>query len=103
MDGDFTAIVMYVDDLLITGTSESKIIQLKQFLHESFTIKDIGPAKYFLGIEMARSTEGILLTQTKYITDLLKDTRLEDSSPVNTPLPPGFQPTQESPLLQNPD
>lgn len=98
---EFLAIVLYVDDLLITGTSEKKILQLKEFLHNAFIIKDMGAAKYFLGIEMARSEKGMLLSQTKYISDLIKEVRFEDANTVKTPLPPGFQPTLASPYCKN--
>lgn len=103
MDKDFLALVMYVDDLLITGTDEAKIIEFKRFLNDTFTIKDMGTAKYFLGIEMARGEKGMMLTQSKYILDLLKDVMIEEEKPITTCLPSGFQPCQPSLLLQNPD
>lgn len=45
--------MVYVDDVLLTGTHETDINVVKQFLHTKFTIKDLGYAKYFLGIEIA--------------------------------------------------
>ncbi|KAL0372319.1 UNVERIFIED_CONTAM: Retrovirus-related Pol polyprotein from transposon RE1 [Sesamum calycinum] len=50
------ALIVYVDDVLITCPSEDKITEIKHFLNTAFTIKDLGHAKYFLGLEIARST-----------------------------------------------
>ncbi|KAL0297060.1 UNVERIFIED_CONTAM: Retrovirus-related Pol polyprotein from transposon RE1 [Sesamum radiatum] len=50
------ALIVYVDDVLITCPSEHKITKIKHFLDTAFTIKDLGHAKYFLGLEIARST-----------------------------------------------
>ena len=61
---------MYVDDLLITSNDVSCITLLKQQLHDAFTIKDLGLAHYLLGIELARSSSGILLNQRKYVLDI---------------------------------
>lgn len=60
-------LLVYVDDLLITGTSEVLIQELKDSLHAQFTIKDLGPAKYFLGLEIAHSESGIFVNQKIYI------------------------------------
>jgi len=54
-------VFMYVNDLLIAGDDESFIAELKANLHAAFTIKDLGLAHYFLGIEAARSSTGTFL------------------------------------------
>jgi len=58
-ESDFTAILIYVDDLLITGNSLSDIQNIKTILNDTFTIKDLGDARFFLGMELTRSTHGI--------------------------------------------
>ncbi|KAK6144939.1 hypothetical protein DH2020_021759 [Rehmannia glutinosa] len=70
----FLALIIYVDDVLITGNSASLICSLKKYLHDLFTIKDLGSAKYFLGLEFLRTDQGTHMCQRKYILDLLKDT-----------------------------
>lgn len=55
IDVVFLILLVYVDDVLITGNDEAKLLQVKDFLHSTFTIKDLGYAKYFLGVEVARS------------------------------------------------
>jgi len=64
---------------------------LKKFLHEAFTIKDLGDAKFILGIEIARSKQEIVLFQRKYVLELLKDTRLLDAKPVSCPSDPNIK------------
>lgn len=44
--------LIYVDDLLITGNDDKLISELKQVLHQSFKMKDLGDLKYFLGIKV---------------------------------------------------
>ncbi|KAL0350510.1 UNVERIFIED_CONTAM: Retrovirus-related Pol polyprotein from transposon RE2 [Sesamum radiatum] len=86
----FVALLVYVDDILLTGNSEDEIIAVKGYLHSLFTIKDLGSAKYFLGLELARSAHGLLVTQQKYLTDILTDVTLLDAKVTSTPLPPGL-------------
>ncbi|KAL0319661.1 UNVERIFIED_CONTAM: Retrovirus-related Pol polyprotein from transposon RE1 [Sesamum radiatum] len=85
------ALFVYVDDVLITCISESKITEVKDFLHSAFTIKDLGPAKYFLGLEIARSSSGTSITQDKFIRDIISDTGLQPARPASCPLPPGLK------------
>nr|ABM55248.1 reverse transcriptase [Beta vulgaris] len=59
----YTVVVAYVDDLLLVGTHLSSIQHLKEQPHAAFTIKDLGPLKYFLGVEVTRDSTGILLNQ----------------------------------------
>ncbi|RVX08047.1 Retrovirus-related Pol polyprotein from transposon RE1 [Vitis vinifera] len=63
-----------------------EIERLKTFLDAKFTIKDLGPLKCFLGLEVARSKTGISLCQRKYILDILKDTGLTGSKPIAFPM-----------------
>ena len=61
---------MYVDDIVITGSDSKGILSLKSFLHNQFHIKDLGMLKYFLGVEIMRSKQRILLSQRKYVLDV---------------------------------
>ncbi|GJV80650.1 retrovirus-related pol polyprotein from transposon TNT 1-94 [Tanacetum coccineum] len=72
----FVAVLVYVDDMLLTGNSQSEIFSLKNSLEKKFTIKDLGLAKYFLGIELCKTDTGMHLNQRKYILDLLTDAGL---------------------------
>ncbi|KAL0360589.1 UNVERIFIED_CONTAM: Retrovirus-related Pol polyprotein from transposon RE1 [Sesamum radiatum] len=98
------ALLVYVDDVLVAGPSQEEITNIKRYLDGLFTIKDLGAAKYFLGLEIARSDKGLTLTQTKYIKDIIADTSLSNAKAATTPLPPviKFSTTAENQLL-NPE
>ena len=80
------ALLVYVDDVPLASDSILEIERLKTFLDAKFTIKDLGPLKYFLGLEVARSKTGISLCQRKYILDILEDTGLTGSKPAAFPM-----------------
>ena len=70
------ALLIYIYDLLLIGTSEITIQEVKWFLDSEFTIKDLRPSRYFLGIEIARSAIGTYVNQRKYAMDIVIDTCL---------------------------
>jgi Reverse transcriptase (RNA-dependent DNA polymerase) len=67
-----TVVLVYVDDLIITGNNQLEIDRVKRDLKNKFDIKDSGKLKYFLGIEIAHSPKGLFISQRKYTLDLLK-------------------------------
>ncbi|KAL2252233.1 UNVERIFIED_CONTAM: Retrovirus-related Pol polyprotein from transposon RE2 [Sesamum indicum] len=78
-------------------------IALKDYLHSLFTIKDLGPAKYFLGLELARSPYGLIVSQHKYLIDILTDINLLDARAASTLLSPGLKLlTNEGSLMPDP-
>ena len=64
-------LLLYVDDMIITGDDLSGIQELKNFLSQQFEMKDLGHLSYFLGLEITHSTDGLYLTQAKYASELL--------------------------------
>ncbi|KAA3482589.1 Retrovirus-related Pol polyprotein from transposon TNT 1-94 [Gossypium australe] len=82
----FTALLVYVDDVILAGDNLDEIARVKAFLDSTFTIKDLGDLKYFLGLEVARSSAGIHLCQRKYALDILSDFGFLDCKPVKTPM-----------------
>lgn len=62
----FVVLLVYVDDIILTGNDESELNNVKFFLKSQFLIKDLGELKYFLGIEVLRTEKGICLNQRKY-------------------------------------
>jgi hypothetical protein len=88
---DFTALLIYVDDIILTGTSLNEIDRIRTILDDNFKIKDLGIVKYFLGLEVAHSKAGISLSQRKYCLDLLHDSGLLGSKPASTPLDPSIK------------
>nr|XP_016492553.1 PREDICTED: uncharacterized protein LOC107812042 [Nicotiana tabacum] len=81
-------LVVYVDDIVITGSDYAGTSSLKSFLYTRFHKKDLGQLKYFLGVEVNRSKKGILLSQRKYILDLLVETGKLAAKPCSTPMVP---------------
>ena len=72
--------------MVVTRNDPSEIITLQRQLATEFELNDLGNLKYFLGIEVARSSQGISLCQRKYITDLLTETGMLDCKPAETPI-----------------
>ena len=79
-------LIIYVDVIVLTGNDNEELEILKKRLAADFEIKDLGALKYFLGIEFARSKEGIFVNQRKYVLDLLNVTSLLGCKPVETPI-----------------
>ena len=67
-------LIMYVDDIILTGDDTIEMERLKRCLASEFEIKDLGSLRYFLGMEVARTKKGIAVSQRKYVIDLLKET-----------------------------
>ena len=87
--GDITIyLLVYVDDIIITGTNTNIIQRYIDLLAQRFSIKDLGVLSYFLGIEVLTTPSGVLLTQRHYIFDLLAQTKIFGAKPIATPLVP---------------
>ncbi|CAL8138472.1 unnamed protein product [Prunus armeniaca] len=82
----FTALLIYVDDIVITGNDIRAIDSLKSFLRDHFRIKDLGELKYFLGIEVSLSQRGIYISQQKYALEILKDYGFLGARPIAFPM-----------------
>ncbi|XP_019248356.1 PREDICTED: uncharacterized protein LOC109227612 [Nicotiana attenuata] len=79
-------ILVYVDDLLITGNDQKMISKAKEILQHNFKIKDQGELRSFLGIEIARSKQGIFINQRKFALKLISELGLTGSKPASTPM-----------------
>ncbi|CAA7046864.1 unnamed protein product [Microthlaspi erraticum] len=75
-------VLVYVDDMIISGSSLDVITAFKSNLSSCFHMKDLGELKYFLGIEVARNKLGIYMSQRKYAMDIIVDTGMMGSKPV---------------------
>ncbi|XP_024978988.1 uncharacterized protein LOC112516198 [Cynara cardunculus var. scolymus] len=82
----YVAALIYVDDVIMVGNNDAKIHDVKRHLNNRFSIKDLGPLKYFLGIEVARTNEGLVLSQQKYMFDILKDSGQHGCRPNPSPM-----------------
>jgi hypothetical protein len=79
-------VLIYVDDIIVTSSSDDAIIALLRDLNENFAIKDLGDLHFFLGIEVKRIPNGLLLTQEKYATELLEKVGMAKCKTAPTPL-----------------
>ncbi|GJU46618.1 uncharacterized mitochondrial protein-like protein [Tanacetum coccineum] len=75
---DFLALVIYVDDTLLTSNNTTLINHFKQELDKTFSIKDLGQLNYYLGIEFLKNSKGITKSQKKYALELLQSSKVLD-------------------------
>jgi hypothetical protein len=85
-DGVHLYMLVYVDDILITGSSPAAVDRLVASLSDSFPIKDLGALDYFLGLEASCNSGGMSLTQRKYALDLLHLVNMDNCNSASTPL-----------------
>ena len=88
-------LIVYVDDIVITGNDIVDISQLKEHLCRHFQTKDLGSLKYFLGIEVAQSKYGVVISQRKYALDILHENGMIDCKLVENPMDPNQKLTSE--------
>lgn len=86
-DNQFMVLLLYVDDILLTGSDEKLLQALVNKLSTRFSMKDMGRPSYFLGIEMDTLEDGIFLHQQAYIKEILHVAAMSDCNPMPTPLP----------------
>jgi hypothetical protein len=87
-DGVQIFMLVYVDDIVIVGSTPKAIERLVRSLSIAFPIKDLGPLEYFLGLEASYNSRGMTLTQHKYVLDLLLHVGMENCNPTSTLLVP---------------
>ena len=80
------ALLVYVDDLVLIGNDANTCRKFKEYLNHCFHIKDLGPLKYFLGLEVARNSQGIFLSQRKHALELVEECGFLGSKPTDFPI-----------------
>lgn len=101
LKGKTIILVAYIDDLIIIG---DEISAMKKFLSKQFHIIDLGKLKYFLGIEVLRSYDKLLLCQMKYMLDMLTESGLLGCKPVDSQMIPETKlMTEDGELLHDPE
>jgi hypothetical protein len=96
-------LVLYVDDLLITGSSTSTISLVKDIFHDRFSMTDMGPLHFFLGLEISQDAFNIKISQAKYVRDILYRFHLTDCKFSPTPFLSGIklEDGRDTPLVDN--
>ena len=87
-DGKISILIMYVDDIILIGDDVHEMNRLKTSISSTFEMKDLGPLRYFLGMEVARLKKGIVVSHQKYVLDFLKEIDMSGCRPVDTPINP---------------
>ncbi|GJW61441.1 uncharacterized mitochondrial protein-like protein [Tanacetum coccineum] len=100
---NFLTLLVYVDDILLAGNNQSLINSIKQKLHKTFSIKDLGPLHYYLGIKIIINSIDITMSQRKYALELLQSGQVLNDKPVIIPIDPHSSLNDtEGTLLPNP-
>ena len=79
-------LIMYVDDLIITGNNDDHIEQVKKELHAGFKMIDLGLLHYYIGVEVFQRPHQIFISQSKYAAKILQRFGMQDCKPVLTPM-----------------
>jgi len=95
-------LLVYVDDILLTGSNSAMLHRLVQLLSSEFKLRDLGDVHYFLGIEVQSTGMGLMLRQHKYILDILTRAGMTSYKPVNTPVSPSKLAIQPDHPFSNP-
>ncbi|KAL0412575.1 UNVERIFIED_CONTAM: Retrovirus-related Pol polyprotein from transposon TNT 1-94 [Sesamum radiatum] len=82
----FIIVCLYVDDMLIMGSNRDVILTTKRMLTKHFDMKDMGLADVILGIKISKTSDGLALSQSHYIENILKKFKAYDSPPAKTPV-----------------
>jgi hypothetical protein len=78
-------LLLYVDDMILSASSSALLQRVVAKLKTAFAIKDMGPLKYFLGIEVHRSSTGFFVSQAKYVDDVLDRAGMSNCKAASTP------------------
>ena len=86
MDGILAYMLVYVDDIILTGNNGGFLSTFEQQLSAKFSPKQLGNLHYFLGVEVIPHSQGLFLSQHKYISDILDRTSMAGAKECNTPI-----------------
>jgi hypothetical protein len=87
-NGLYTIILLYINDIIITGDDEIHISKLKKQMMTSFKMSDLGDANYYLGVEILQTTDGIYFHQRGYLEKILECFGMIDCTPISSPMNP---------------
>ncbi|KAG8496960.1 hypothetical protein CXB51_008168 [Gossypium anomalum] len=79
-------LIIYVDNIVITGSSNQEIDKVVHLLNMNFALKDMGPLSFFLGIAVQHTPQRLFLSQQKYIGEILSKTGMSAATPTLTPM-----------------
>ena len=89
--GQCIYLIVYVDDIVITSSDRMVLGNVNSISSTTFRQKNLGKLKYFLGIEIVQSKSGVVMSQRKYVLDILKEIGMLDCKPIDTPMDPNVK------------
>lgn len=95
-------LLVYVDDIIITSNNDIALNDFILSLANRFSLKDLGPLTYFLGVEVIQHPHGLFLSQQRYIKDILTKGNMDQCNPIATPLPTHPPLSSQGKPLENP-
>ncbi|XP_019173539.1 PREDICTED: uncharacterized protein LOC109169121 [Ipomoea nil] len=96
-------VLVYVDDILLLGNSSGMVQNVMTQLSTTFRIRDLGKPRFFLGIEATYTGDGLMLSQQRYMLEVLRKAGMETCKPLSTPMEPASStPAVGSPPLDDP-
>lgn len=84
-NGELAYLLLYVDDIILTGSSKGLLDRITSDLKTEFPMSDMGSLKFFLGIKVDYNKSGIFLSQQQYATDIIQRAGMVDCKPISTP------------------
>lgn len=82
-------VLVYVDNIIVTGSSSHLIQQVITDLQSTLALKDLGELNYFLSLQVIKTFDGLHISQSKYIMDLLHKVQMQDYTLCSTPMAAG--------------
>lgn len=82
---------MYVDDIIVTGSSEKQIQEFKVRMNTIFDMSDLGKLNYYLGIEVIQEQDSISIKQETYAEKILEEAGMSQCNPAKWPMDPKLQ------------
>ncbi|GKD53176.1 uncharacterized mitochondrial protein-like protein, partial [Tanacetum coccineum] len=95
--GGILLVQVYVDDIIFGSTKKELCLEFEKLMHDKFQMSSMGELTFFLGLQVKQKSDGIFISQDKYVTDILKKFGFQDVRPASTPM------DTENPLLKDSD
>jgi hypothetical protein len=94
-------ILLYVDDIVLTTSSDTLLRRIIDLLHHEFAMKDLGDLHHFLGLSVTRNRDGLFLCQRQHTLDILARAGMVDCKPCATPVDTSAKLSSDSPPVEN--
>ena len=94
--------LLYVDDIVLTASSDSLLRRIIVSLQHEFAMKDLGQLHHFLGVSVTHSSDGLFLSQRQYILDILERAGMQDCKPCLTPVDTCAKLSYDDPPVDDP-